>query len=63
VRVDALLAQEADDRPGALTDAQQDTIRDRLSKGESVAALAKELKTSRQTIMRARDRAPMISGA
>ena len=49
-------------RPGALTDAQQDIIRDRLSKGESVAALAKELKTSRQTIMRARDRAPMPSG-
>ena len=50
-------------RPGALLDAQQDIIRDRLRKGESVAALAKELKTSRQTIMRARDRAPMLSGA
>jgi len=48
-------------RPGALSDAQQDTIRDRLSKGESVAALAKEFKTSRQTVMRARDKAPMLS--
>jgi len=50
-------------RPGALSDAQQEAVRDRLSKGESVSALAKELGTSRQTIMRARDRAPMTSGA
>lgn len=48
-------------RPGALTDAQQEAVRDRLSKGESVSAVAKELRTSRQTIMRARDRAPMRS--
>ena len=49
-------------RPGALTEAQQEAVRDRLSKGESVSALAKELGTSRQTIMRARDKAPMTSG-
>ena len=49
-------------RPGALTEAQQEAVRDRLSKGESVSALAKELGTSRQTIMRARDKAPMASG-
>ena len=47
-------------RPGALTDAEQEAVRVRLSKGESVSALAKELKTSRQTIMRARDKAPQF---
>jgi putative DNA-invertase from lambdoid prophage Rac len=47
-------------RPGALTEAEQEAVRDRLSKGESVSALAKELKTSRQTIMRARDKAPAV---
>lgn len=49
-------------RPGALSEAQQEAVRDRLSQGVSVSALAKELGTSRQTIMRARDRAPMVSG-
>jgi len=50
-------------RPGALTEPQQEAVRDRLSKGESVSAIAKELGTSRQTIMRVRDRAPVASGA
>lgn len=45
-------------RPEALTEAQQEAVRDRLSKGASVAALARELGTSRQTIMRARDKVP-----
>ena len=47
-------------RPGALTEAEQEAVRVRLSKGESVSALAKELKTSRQTIMRARDKGPAV---
>lgn len=45
-------------RPEVLTEAQQEAVRDRLSKGASVAALARELGTSRQTIMRARDKVP-----
>ena len=43
-------------RPEALTEAQQEAVRDRLSKGASVAALARELGTSRQTIMEAAGR-------
>ena len=34
---------------------QQEVIRQRLAQGEAVAAIAKEFKTSRQTIMRVRD--------
>lgn len=47
-------------RPEVLTEAQQEAVRDRLSKGASVAALARELGTSRQTIMRARDKVPAV---
>jgi len=41
-------------RPSALSDAQQTVVRERLTNGEAVAALAREFKTSRQTIMRVR---------
>ncbi len=43
-------------RPASFDANQQVEILERLGKGESVAALAKAFKTSRQTIMRARDR-------
>ena len=42
-------------RPATLTDAQRLEVAQRLKEGTSVAALAREFKTSRQTIMRARD--------
>jgi len=42
-------------RPPALSGAQQELVRQRLAKGESVSAIARDIKTSRQTIMRARD--------
>lgn len=41
-------------RPSALSRIQADAVRTRLRDGESVAALAKEYSTSRQTIMRVR---------
>jgi putative DNA-invertase from lambdoid prophage Rac len=41
-------------RPSALSAEQQHNVRVRLGAGESVAALAREYSTSRQTIMRAR---------
>ncbi|MDM0048615.1 recombinase family protein [Variovorax sp. J22R115] len=41
-------------RPSALSAAQLAEVRQRLSAGEAVAAIARALKTSRQTIMRAR---------
>ena len=44
-------------RPQTLTDTQMVQVRDRVASGESVAAIARCLKTSRQTIMRARDAA------
>jgi putative DNA-invertase from lambdoid prophage Rac len=44
-------------RPPALSGAQQELVRQRLAKGESVSAIARDIKTSRQTIMRARDAA------
>lgn len=43
-------------RPPALADEQQAEIRERITEGEAVAALAKAFKTSRQTIMWIRDR-------
>lgn len=49
-------------RPGALTAAEQEAVKERLGKGESVSAVAKALGVSRQTVMRVRDRAPMSSG-
>ncbi|VTU36487.1 recombinase family protein [Variovorax sp. RA8] len=44
-------------RPQALAEAQAAAARERLSAGLSVASVAREFKTSRQTIMRLRDRA------
>jgi len=41
-------------RPSALSPAQAEQARTRLAGGESVAALARDYKTSRQTIMRVR---------
>tara|TARA_R110000787_G_scaffold75416_1_gene166993 strand:+ start:582 stop:1061 length:480 start_codon:yes stop_codon:yes gene_type:complete len=42
-------------RPPALSGEQQDLVRQRLANGESVSAIARDIKTSRQTVMRARD--------
>jgi putative DNA-invertase from lambdoid prophage Rac len=44
-------------RPPALSGEQQALVRQRLAKGENVSAIARDIKTSRQTIMRARDAA------
>ena len=44
-------------RPPALSGEQQEFVRQRLANGESVSAIARDIKTSRQTIMRARDTA------
>lgn len=44
-------------RPMALDEANARAAREKLSAGLSVAAVAREFKTSRQTIMRLRDRA------
>lgn len=43
-------------RPPALTTEQQAEAAERLAKGEAVAALARDFKTSRQTIMRLREK-------
>jgi len=42
-------------RPPALSGEQQNLVRQRLANGESVSAIARDIKTSRQTVMRARD--------
>ena len=42
-------------RPPALSDEDQEAVRAQISTGTSVAALARNLKVSRQTIMRVRD--------
>ena len=42
-------------RPAVLSRDQRQEVRDRLDGGETVSALARSMKTSRQTIMRARD--------
>lgn len=42
-------------RPQSLSDAQAQTVRQRLEAGEAVAAIARDIGTSRQTIMRVRD--------
>lgn len=42
-------------RPQSLTNAQVQAVRERISTGATVASLAKEFGTSRQTVMRARD--------
>jgi len=44
-------------RPQSLSDAQACEVRDKLTAGVAVAALAREYGTSRQTIMRVRDAA------
>lgn len=44
-------------RPASLTDDQRREVVQRLNDGTSVSTLARELKTSRQTIMRIRDAA------
>ena len=43
-------------RPAALTGEQRDEVRSMLAEGASVSSLAKQFHTSRQTIMRARDK-------
>lgn len=45
-------------RPQSLTTEQISDCRARLDAGESIAAVARSLQTSRQTVMRVRDRAP-----
>ncbi len=42
-------------RPAALTPDQRQDVRDRIENGETISAIAREMKTSRQTIMRVRD--------
>ncbi|WP_449412396.1 recombinase family protein [Pandoraea soli] len=42
-------------RPSALTEAQRSTVIDRLNAGVAVAQIARDMKTSRQTIMRVRE--------
>ena len=42
-------------RPQVLSPDQRQEVRDRLDGGASVSAIARSMKTSRQTIMRARD--------
>lgn len=42
-------------RPAALSIDQQVQVRDRIAQGETISAIARDLGTSRQTIMRARD--------
>ena len=42
-------------RPPALSTQEQEFVRSELSLGKTVSALARDMKTSRQTIMRARD--------
>lgn len=43
-------------RPQSLDKGQVAILREKLSKGHSVASLARDFKTSRQTIMRVRDK-------
>ena len=44
-------------RPSSLSNSQQAAVRERLLAGESVSAVARAFNTSRQTIVRIRDRA------
>ena len=46
-------------RPASLTDDQRTDVAQRLKDGASVSALSRAFKTSRQTIMRIRDAAPL----
>lgn len=42
-------------RPSALTEAQRATVTDQLKSGVAIAQIAREMQTSRQTIMRVRE--------
>ena len=42
-------------RPKALSDEDQQTAREWITQGQSISSIARELKTSRQTVMRIRD--------
>ncbi len=42
-------------RPQALSSDQRKTVREKIENGEAISAIAREFKTSRQTIMRVRD--------
>ncbi|KAJ3474050.1 hypothetical protein NLI96_g12677 [Meripilus lineatus] len=42
-------------RPSALTEAQRATVMDQLKSGVAIAQIAREMHTSRQTIMRVRE--------
>ena len=44
-------------RPSALSADQQAEVREKLQNGETISAIARQFKTSRQTIMRVRDHA------
>lgn len=48
-------------RPSSLTEAQQQQARERLAQGHPVAAIARDLGTSRQTIMRLREQSASAS--
>jgi putative DNA-invertase from lambdoid prophage Rac len=48
-------------RPSALTTDQRAVVVKRLSAGESVAQIARDLKTSRQTVMRVRESVQVCS--
>ena len=48
-------------RPSSLSEHEEVNVLTRLSNGESVSSVAAAFKTSRQTIMRIRDKAPAIA--
>lgn len=47
-------------RPQSLTAAQTNEVKERLQAGDAVAAIARDLGTSRQTVMRIRDAAEVV---
>lgn len=48
-------------RPVSLSKPQEQTIPEALGRGQSVASIAREFKTSRQTVMRLRDRPQAVA--
>ena len=48
-------------RPVSLSKPQEQTILEALGQGQSVASIAREFKTSRQTVMRLRDRPQVVA--
>ncbi|WP_455289232.1 recombinase family protein [Cupriavidus necator] len=50
-------------RPSALTAEQREVVVERLQAGIAIAQIARDMKTSRQTIMRVRDAAAIAAGA